>query len=496
VQFVAGTALAILYLALCMAVVLIVGVPAALVLGSVAAAVGAVGALALITSAFVGETEDRDLPADEGVAAHVLPGRPGPVEPAWRHYLSRQWSLDVRAAYNRVENANSQVWRAVHGVVGDAFGEVPFVLWPLAWVPYVVTAAATAGAAVAGAVTAAVVGVPATLVWLLRTGWVRVLRRRERSRQQRRRAAATCTAEGCDDMSDKPVVECACGRRHHRLEPGRFGAFRRRCTCGRLLPTTVTAAARTLPLRCPRCDRRLLEGAMVDADIRIAVLGAPGSGRTELVRAGLDDLRDTVSSRGGSFDEIGPTDAPAAVDRVCRSVRIVLRRHSASVHVHDPIGDALDVPTRRRRLHHLRHAQGFLLVVDAPALPRLAGTVPGVGAVVDPEHSYRTTVAHLRDDRVDPGRRTLAVVLRRLGTVAAAGIDVPPDDATSATIRAWLVSVGAENLVVAADRDFGSVRYFGPGASIEPEARAAGTALAWLVGNSGFTVPTPRPPKP
>jgi hypothetical protein len=99
--------------------------------------------------------------------------------------------------------------------------------------------------------------------------------------------------------------------------------------------------------------------------------------------------------------------------------------------------------------------------------PGSPATVPEVGAAVDPEHS-----------------------------VAAAGIEVPTDDATSAAIRAWLVSVGAENLVVAADRDFGSVRYFAPGASIEPEAHAAGTALAWLVVNSGFTVSTHWLPKP
>ena len=105
-------------------------------------------------------------------------------------------------------------------------------------------------------------------------------------------------------------------------------------------------------------------------------------------------------------------------------------------------------------------------------------------------------MAHLRDDGVDPGGRTLAVVLRRLDTVAAAGIEVPREDATSATIRTWLASVGADNLIVAADRDFGSVRYFGSDSSIAAEDGAAGTALAWLVGHSGFNVPTPRRPKP
>ena len=102
-QIFVGVALALMYLMVCITVVLVVGVPAALVLGAVAAAAGALGALGLITSAYVGTADEQDLPADQGVAAHVLPGRPAAVEPAWRHYLSTQWSLDVRAAYDRVE---------------------------------------------------------------------------------------------------------------------------------------------------------------------------------------------------------------------------------------------------------------------------------------------------------------------------------------------------------------------------------------------------------
>ena len=277
--------------------------------------------------------------------------------------------------------------------------EFAVVLWPVAWVPYVVAAAATLGAAVAGGVTAVLVAVPAGLVWLLRVGWVRVLRRRERSRQRRHRTSATCTVEGCDDVSTWPVVECACGRRHHRLEPGPFGAARRRCTCGRLLRTTVTAAADGgLRLRCLRCNRPLPAGTMTDADVRIAVVGAPGSGRSLLVGAGLDDLRGAVRSRGGRVEEIEPDAASAAVDRICHSVRIGLGRRWATLHVYDPVGDALDIPARRRRLHYLRYAQGFLLVIDAAVLPRVAGRVPEGAAAVDPEH-------HLPGDRGAPARR-------------------------------------------------------------------------------------------
>jgi hypothetical protein len=356
-------------------------------------------------------------------------------------------------------------------------------------VPYAVAAAATLGAAAAGAVTAAVHAVPARVVWVLRAGWVRLVRRRERSRLRRHRLSATCVAEGCDDVSSRPVVECACGRRHHRLEPGPFGAVRRRCTCGRLLRTTVTAAAATdgLRLRCPRCDRTLPAGTMSDADVRIAVLGAPGSGRSRLVGAGLDDLRAAARSRGSRVEEIAS--GPAPVDRICHSVRLGLGRRWATLHVYDPIGDALEVPARRRRLHHLRYAQGFLLVVDVPVLPRVAGRRPAEVVAVDPEHAYRATVAHLRDDRIDLEDRALAVVLRRVDVAVAAGAPALPGDAGSAQVRTWLAALGADNLTVAAERDFGSVRWFRSDSSTEGDR--AGAALAWLAGVAGVEIPRP-----
>lgn len=482
--------LGILYLTACIAVVLVVGVPATLVLGPLAAAVGALGAVGLIASAYVGTAGEQDLPADDGVPEHVLPGHPAAVEPAWRHYLAHQWSLDAHGAHHRLDGAVRRMWRVVHDRVSVPFADFPFVLWPLAWVPYVVAAAATLGAAAAGLTTALVVGVPAALVRSVRAGVSRVLRRRERRRLCARRAAATCVVEGCDEVSDHPVVQCRCGRRHHRLEPGLFGALRRRCTCGHLLPATVTEAARTLVLRCPRCDGPLPGDALAGADIRVAVVGAVGSGRSGLAADGIEALRRAVIQRGGRCTDVHAAQRPVELERTCRTVRVTRGRRAANVHVYDPVGDVLDVSARLRRLHHLRHAQAFVLTVDAPSLPGIAERVPGQDRAADPEHAYRAVVSHLRDDGVHLGPRTLAVVLRRLDPVRSAGL-AAPQDGTSGTVRDWLVANGAENLVVAAARDFGSVRYFAPGAQAESDDDVAGAALAWSVAHAGFAVVWP-----
>lgn len=473
----------VLYVTVCVAAVLTVTVPAVLVLGPAAAAAGAVGAWALIASAFteVGRAGDRELPVDDGVAPHVLDGQPAAVEPAWPHYLGAQWWRDAATAYRRVRTRVTQCWRLLHRRTAELVADLVLVVWPFVPVPYVVGAAVTVGAAVASAIAAVVVGVPAAVVGVLRAACVRVLRLSERSRQRRNVSSATCTASGCDDVTTLPVVECECGRSHHRLEPGRYGVVRRRCTCRRLLPSTVTGAARTRPLRCRRCGRRLLPGAMVGADVRVAVLGAPGAGRSRFVLDGLSALETALVSRGHGVERLEPFDDPPESGRTCVSVRITAGHRVGTVHLYDPVGDALDVATQRRRLHHLRHAQGFALVIDAAALPRLAGHAER--DAVDPEHTYRAVVQHLADDQVYLRSRALAVVLNRAQEVDAGR----PSDASS-DVRRWLVSAGVDNLVAAAERDFGSVRYF----VIDPAGPpAAGTALSWLVRRAGFPVPAP-----
>jgi Double-GTPase 2 len=476
----------VLYVTLCVVALIAVTVPALLVLAPAAAAAGAVGAWVLIASAFTGVRADRQLPADEGVAPHVLGGEPAAVEPAWRHYLGAQWWRDADTAAERVRGGVVGCWRWLHGRTRAAVDDLLLVLWPFVPVPYVVGAALTAGVAVASASAAVVVGVPAGVVGLLRAACARVLRRRERSRQHRSVSAATCTASGCDDVTTLPVVECACGRRHHRLEPGDYGVVRRRCTCGLLLPSTVSRAAQSHQLRCRRCDRRLLPGAMIGADVRVAVLGAPGAGRSRFVRDGVAALETALTSAGGGLERLSPPEDPPEDCRTCVSVRVSAGRRVGTVHVYDPVGDALDVPAQRRRLHHLRHAQGFALVVDGAALPRHAARTRR--DPVDPEPTYRAVVQHLADDQADLRRAALAVVL------AGAPSGDGPSSGASSDVRRWLVSAGVDNLVSAADRDFGSVRYFLLDDPLLDDPTAAGTALSWLLGRAGLRVPAAGTP--
>ena len=203
-------------------------------------------------------------------------------------------------------------------------------------------------------------------------------------------------------------------------------------------------------------------GTMIDADVRVAVLGAPGW----LARRGRPDgasahIRDAVAARGGPDRGIG------------RHGRARPGRPGVPLGPPPPapaLGDRARLRPGRRRARRPDPAPPPAPPAARPGLPARGGRdgvcparrsrCPADAAAVDPEHTYRAAVSHLRDDGADPGGRALAVVLRRLDAVAAAGVEVPREDAGSPAVRTWLASVGADNLTVAADRDFGAVRWF------------------------------------
>src|SRR5947207_3184538 len=106
-----------------------------------------------------------------------------------------------------------------------------------------------------------------------------------------RSSAATCPH--CAEVTRLPAYRCpgtACGSVHTDLRSGRLGVWRRRCACGTGLPTCVLRAGRRLQAVCPHCDADLHPRAGLATDIRIAVAGGPGVGKTSLLRDSLSNL--------------------------------------------------------------------------------------------------------------------------------------------------------------------------------------------------------------
>jgi hypothetical protein len=488
VAFVLG---AIVYLLACFAAVFLLAVPAAVVFGAVGLVAGAGVGLGLLALQFALGPAELEVPPDRGVAPD--PNAPAGIEPAWRSYLVGQSRSDAVGAVDGVRALVERMFRTMGDAVTRA-GPAAAALWPAVLVPYafmVMFAVGAGGAVVVGAV---VVGMPTGVWWLLREAGVRGRNGLHQRRMRHGHLAATCTRPGCDEVTDLPVVECGCGVLHHQLHPGDYGVYRRRCTCGTMLPTTVEAVAPPLVLRCPRCLDTLPEDALSGADVRLVVFGAAGAGASQFVEAGLATVVSDVERAGGTVAPRGADAQHPSRLRDCRTLRVEvplpIGRRTGTLHVYDSPGRTYEDPVLRVRLHHLWSAQGFVLVIDPTRLPRIAARVGTEDRIVSPEHCYWSVVNELRNQRVPLRDRALAIAVTRADELERLlpGRAVAPG---ARQVKEWASAMGLENLLLAADRDFGTVRHFAvaaPGAA----SPTAADALRWLSDEAGLRLPRPR----
>lgn len=81
-----------------------------------------------------------------------------------------------------------------------------------------------------------------------------------------------------------PAFECpSCGNKHMHLVPGPYGIWHRRCTCGKVLPTTFLMGRSSLKAFCPKCGNELAASDV--QQFALTVVGGTSSGKTVLLSA-------------------------------------------------------------------------------------------------------------------------------------------------------------------------------------------------------------------
>lgn len=405
-------------------------------------------------------------------------GRSAPYptrDAAWPHYLSAQFTSDVR---------NTVVWPAARAV-----GVLRVIVAPLdrgrgpghgpgLWFPYLAVAVVFVLAMVAGMlavllVVLAIASGVALIGWSVGLTGVLVLRLTDHAIRWRRRAVTVCP--WCTWVTSLPAYRCPqCGTRHHDVRPGRLGVWSRRCACGQPMPTMVLRSARRLRPACPRCGTALADHAGVNTSFRVAVAGGPQSGKTRLGQAAVRALSvatATADPAQGSGERFGPQ-LPVSVIRPAVVVLSGPRRRPNLLHVFDPPGEIF---LHEERLDDTLNPAGtclnHLLTLDPlrlPAVRAAESTAEPIAVLNDhvaieyAERPYRLLVEQIRDQGLRTRRCSLAVVVTKMDELwtgpgaqrlGLCGPAVPQP-------RAWLSDMGLANLVLAADRDFGRVRYF------------------------------------
>ncbi|HUB98702.1 MAG TPA: hypothetical protein VMS11_02650 [Solirubrobacterales bacterium] len=450
--------------------------------------------------------------------------QPYPPEPAFQLYVLGQLKDDLSAA---LEHAWKEMlnFRANCVTFADRYNKG----WttPLAW-------GVVAGGYLApliGACLGLIVAAPILLVaglliagaWLL----VGVLRVIEAARRRLRRTAYECPQD--HERFSLPVYVCPhCGSEHRDLVPGRWGIFRRECSCEAVaLPTTVVGGRQRVPQRCP--SGHPMSGLIGFAEtLRVALVAGPGAGKTTYLAAAMlefeamsaekrfavnvleessEAYRDVVGRlRSGHLPEKTQTTGnPALVTEVQGDDR------SRVLYAYDVAGESYQSSDQVRELRFLEVPSGLVLLVDPFSIGRVVEEhASELDRTLDaiqpsPEEPIRVlerTVAALAESGANTGEIPVAVVIGKVDALGiGAEIEALRPNAGEAAPRAWLEAKGAGNFVRSVEQEFKQVSWFvcsslgripDPADQRPFEPQGATAPLVWLLARKGV-VPASRP---
>ena len=463
-------------------------VPIALAVGRWGVPVGAV--ISITTAMFVltGLVGGSRVSTPESAVRQLVPDDPrmAPLDFAWPSYFFQQCWFDIAGYLRHIVREITVTWRwaerflpgvPLQSAVLDADDRPRTIrsrtitiglTWPVLTVPAAFLAGATAGATAAAVLVATIasvmslVGITVTVAVLsLMTLWARAARRI-------RRSTACCTR--CFHLAKLPAYPCPgshpgapeTGVLHRRLRPGIHGLWWHRCGCGKMLPTTPARIARALHPVCPLCLSPLHSGSGYATEVRVALFGAPRSGKSELVRMAVEQLTQVPGAPAEVADlPLEPSAQPSAVTLEFGGRRPTL------VHVFHSRGRDLLDPERRRQLSYLDHVSSLIYALDpisVPALRTTARELPGLPysveefAADDPEESYHAVVSGMRFINVDTRNKLLAVVVTKSDVLAPLdGASLGP---SSEAVQQWLRAHGIDGISFSVRNDFRMSRYF------------------------------------
>lgn len=490
--------------------------------------------LGAATTAFAGRT-----PGSPDPRITPYPGK----EPAQPAYWTRQMWIDAAAAGRAAayavwyllahhwldEIVRHRLLRGRHGTTGDEADHVLGRLLLRLIAPATALAALLSALLSCALLLGVAVAFAAQLLLVRGTALAGVLggRGAERLWKLARGIRMKCPYPGCYRPFPLAVHLCPdCGAAHRELRPGRYGALRHVCRCGRALPTTALAGRRGLAARCPHCGQELPPAVGTTRVVHLPLIGGTSAGKTMLMAAMLDGLRSWSHESALTVEFASPADQREAntLGRQVESTGWALKtqggqpralmllvgrggpaplRRRRLLYLYDPMGESLRDADTTRRQEYLAHADGVLLVADVLAAPvvrralregdgRLA--VEARPAALGPVETYEGFTGELQG--LGGRRRRLGVaavvtkrdVLDRLGSLPR----------PQGPVDAWLAEIGLGELVRALGHDFAAARYWavsahaatGAGALVSEQRRAAEPVL-WLLSRTGLRIGGP-----
>lgn len=449
--------------------------------------------------------------------AHQAEQPVGP-EPAYKNYFFHRLYVDATAMRDRAMTLLRGVGdRFFSGVVTNMFTKP--LLMPVGMVFGVFGAAAAFGAMSMFVVLALLHTLIVHLVggaFFLIALYVRGV---EEVATRLRGAEVVCPHPDCYRKFRLAHYRCpTCGVLHKRLVPGPYGLFERRCQCGTVLPAGDLTRRDQLRGFCPHCERQLPPNDGEGHSVHIPMVGGRSVGKSTLFTRIVMVLEEATRERGQEFIFPGAEDsARFAFERAeleagrelhptvtlsPRAFLVMLRNGappatpgSTLIYMYDVAGEVYQqAEDERRRQHYLRHASGFLFLIDPFSLPAVRTAYranlkrrPSIEERIStepPQDVYDRFISTVRSRRsygqhisVIITKTDLFDLRRRFGLERDRAVQQLP------AVRQWLIDNGEANLVMGIEKDFEQVGYFA--SSLEQASHSLRDVLEpvhWILG--------------
>jgi double-GTPase-like protein len=226
----------------------------------------------------------------------------------------------------------------------------------------------------------------------------------------------------CSERVPYPGYMCpgpACTRRHRDVRPGRFGIFRRRCRCGRTMPTLLLFGSSRMDAFCPDHGHPMEHRPGEAPEIVLPFFGATGAGKTRLLYSMVAQLRawDEAGLLKAEFADSDTTRELRAAEGILRSggttsltpvklprahvIRLTSGRGTRILHMFDAAGERFYHSERTQELRYLGKARTLLLVIDPLSVDSLWAACPPSG-----RRSWRRCARRRRRPTWRTSRRT------------------------------------------------------------------------------------------
>ncbi|WP_078543663.1 TRAFAC clade GTPase domain-containing protein [Litchfieldia alkalitelluris] len=325
----------------------------------------------------------------------------------------------------------------------------------------------------------------------------------------------------CYHQDEIPAYVCShCQTVHDDLMPNHFGIFKRKCTCGNSLPTSILNGRSELKAECPKCHSAY-EGKE-STPIIIPMIGGKMAGKTSFLTKGIEQLyqstlvENDISFHWGSvvqainFEDlskkVNAKQAPPKTDAMLPrawTMRLNQKKWARPklVTLFDPAGEVFNRTDYMKKLEYLSYSDGFILVVDSTSL--LGADVSfnyeqQNTATISPEELIDRLLLYYQEEQGIKVHETIGTPLAIVFHKAEKGNYEQTAHEVSATrefgkgrhedCKQWLQANGYHNLLRKLDHQFTSYRFFTSSSFDDTKGVAPENVIRWILNssNKGF----------